>query len=205
MNLIPEIWPHQAGPHRPVNQQPHQQQHGSDIAKHSLMVLSISSCPAYASQWIRPETCIYHYRALILPLEYLFPFAASPSILSSQERMWNRFPFRRERKTGFFSQGVELEDGTFANQRWVLRPDRGHERQSCSECGESAGNYTSYCHWFWGKSLIRDCSSHMMISLIVHLTEDLWKLSPALSGKISACYQHHWQVITDVGPCSDWH
>ena len=124
MNLIPETWPRQAGPRRAVNQQPHQQQHGSDIAKHSLMVLSIPSCPAYASQWIRPETCIYHYCALILPLEYLFPFAASLSILSSQERMWNRFPFRRERKTGFFSQGVELEDGTFTNQRWVLRSDR---------------------------------------------------------------------------------
>lgn len=117
------------------------------------MVISIPSYPAYASLWIRPETCIYHC-ALILPLEYLFPFCGFPlcplvwgknvKSLSIEKRKENRI---------FFSQGVELEDTTFINQHWTLRSNRGHdyqERQSCSESGKSVESYTTYCHWFWG-------------------------------------------------------
>lgn len=60
---------------------------GETAAKHALMILSILSWPAYASLPIRPKTCIYHYCALILPLQYLFLFVAYPSNLLPEEGM----------------------------------------------------------------------------------------------------------------------
>lgn len=57
-----------------VNQQPHQPKHGSNRT-------------AYATLRIRPEPCSYHYWALILSLQYLSHFVASPSVLWPEERM----------------------------------------------------------------------------------------------------------------------
>lgn len=114
----------------------------------------------------------------------------------SRKECKNWFPFKRERKTRFFSQGVELEDSAFSSYRWGLF--RGyHEKQSCSKWGESVGNYTSYCHWFWG---------NLWLGIILHvwlLLSYIWQKiyeNCLLSDRISVCYLHYWQVITGVGP-----
>lgn len=64
--------------HIPGRQSVSAHRHRSNPATCTSIVLSVSSCRVYASLWIRPETCICHYCALILPLESLF-FTHSPS------------------------------------------------------------------------------------------------------------------------------
>lgn len=106
----------------------------AQLSINGLISSSTGDHSVYTSLWIRPESCIYHYCALILSLQYPFLFVGSRWILTRRKECKMAFHSQEEGKTGVFSQGVELEDSTLCS-------DWGHGYHEKSSCQSVANQW----------------------------------------------------------------
>lgn len=107
MNLIPETWPQQAGPHPAVNQQADRHRRTGNIRKACLN----GSTNPINSPHMRPCGLGLKPASVIIVLWYCHysifpPSAASTSIPSPEERMFKSLSIQNRRETGEFSHRV---------------------------------------------------------------------------------------------------
>lgn len=168
MNLIPEIWPQQAGPHPAVSQQADQHLRTGNIRKaclngsiNPINLLHMHPC----GLGLKPASVIIvlwycHYS--IYP-----PPTASTSIPSPEEKMFKSLSIQnRRKKERIFSQGMELEDVLSGAEHCVLTGGHAHdEKQSCSV------NW-----WEIRLPIVADFKKIFDWRLSSHLTRGEWKM-----------------------------